>query len=488
MKKRLVRALLLCWAALAFVNSAWAEEATALKGLTVSEAQAEVSFTCGEPARLIVGVYDGDTGAMTASGGVTVQPGQKTAAVPLSGPLPENFTASAFLTGAETARPLCEKYTVDSRSPKGSSVYAALFDGGELEFYSADSASQLDLGGRTPKQVQEVTPWWQAPTEITRVTFVDRIQPESARRWFYECGQLREVRQIENLDTSRTTNLSGMFWGCGALAELNVSGFDTRNVTDMSLMFTNCASLTELDVSHFDTHNVTDLRSMFLGCGGLTALDVSGFETRNVTDMSGMFSGCGSLTRVDGLDLETGNVRNLYQMFYECASLTELDLSGFDTRNVTNMGMMFYGCAGLTELDLKNFDTRNVTNMRTMFFGCLRLESLNVSSFDTGKVKDMAYMFASTSVKTLDLSGFDTAAVTNMSRMFAGCSRLRTIYASERFVCPDNAKEMFLDCLSLMGDISSHYQNMPASNRSQSLYAHLDGGVNNPGYFTRKRS
>jgi len=56
-----------------------------------------------------------------------------------------------------------------------------------------------------------------------------------------------------------------MFYRCGSLTELDVSGLDTSKVTDMSYMFYRCGSLTELDVSGLDTSKVTDMRNMFFG-------------------------------------------------------------------------------------------------------------------------------------------------------------------------------------------------------------------------------
>ena len=60
--------------------------------------------------------------------------------------------------------------------------------------------------------------------------------------------------------------MSGMFYGCSSLKELNLNNFNTNNVTDMSYMFYGCSSLKELNLNNFITNNVTDVSYMFVGC------------------------------------------------------------------------------------------------------------------------------------------------------------------------------------------------------------------------------
>ena len=230
-----------------------------------------------------------------------------------------------------------------------------------------------------------------------------------------------------------------MFYNCGALTFLDLSGFDTKNVTSMNGMFYNCGALTSLDLSGFDTKNVTSMTQMFSGCGALTSLNVSGFNTGNVMAMSYMFSGCQSLASIDLSDFDTKNVTSMNGMFYNCGALTSLDLSGFDTKNVTSMDRMFYGCGALTSLDVSGFKTENVTDMSSMFFGCKSLASLDLSGFDTKNVTDMSYMFAYCRALTfLDVSGFDTRNLEKNEFMFGYCSSLIALKIGESMKKLDN--------------------------------------------------
>jgi len=123
------------------------------------------------------------------------------------------------------------------------------------------------------------------------------------------------------------------------------------------------------------------------------------------------------------------------------------------------MDSMFAGCNALTSLDVSKFDTSNVTSMYGMFSDCNALTSLDVSKFDTSKV-------------------------TYMSWMFDGCTALITITASEKFVT-DNVTAsggMFANCTSLKGGAGTVYD----ENHTDKEYARIDGGTENPGYFTAK--
>ena len=60
--------------------------------------------------------------------------------------------------------------------------------------------------------------------------------------------------------------MSGMFYECSSLKELNLNNFNTNNVTNMSWMFYGCSSLKELNLYNFNTNNVTSMEGMFYGC------------------------------------------------------------------------------------------------------------------------------------------------------------------------------------------------------------------------------
>ena len=146
--------------------------------------------------------------------------------------------------------------------------------------------------------------------KLTAVAVVDDgIQPLTMNNWFASCTGLASA-DLGKLDPSKTKDMSGMFYRCSSLTELDLSGWNTaasegsqtvkstKNVTDMGFMFYGCSRLASLDLSNFNTGNVTGMGSMFSGCSGLASLDVSNFNTGNVKSMNYMFNGCKKLTTV----------------------------------------------------------------------------------------------------------------------------------------------------------------------------------------------
>ena len=351
--------------------------------------------------------------------------------------------------------------------------YAVLSDNGTvLTFYYDDQKAEsngMDVGPFTCSWDDERqrgvinSGWDNQRKDITSVVFHDSFAGcttlTSTAWWFYGFSNLSSITGIGNLKTDNVTDMSGMFYECYRLKSLDVTGFKTDNVTNMYQMFCECASLTSLDVTGFKTDNVTNMYQMFYNCWLLTSLDLSGFKTDNVYDMGEMFAYSWGLTSLDVTGFKTDNVMNMNGMFYRCSNLTSLDLTGFKTDNVTRMDGMFYGCSSLTSLDLSGFNTDNVTNMSSMFYSCAGLTSL-------------------------DITGFKTDNVTNMGSMFAGCTSLTTIYADDGWSTAkvQDSKEMFSYCLSLVGGAGTKYD----GTYTDHTYARIDGGSDNPGYFTRK--
>ena len=258
------------------------------------------------------------------------------------------------------------------------------------------------------------------------------------------------------------TSTAHLFTGCSNLETINgIGNLKTDNVTTMYYMFSGCSKLTTIDVSGFKTGNVRNMWGLFWGCSSLTNVDLSNFDTRNVTSIGGMFESCSSLTSVDVSGFNTDYIRSMIELFDGCSSLTSVKL--FEIKESSNTGQfgffaMFRGCSSLTSIDLSRFNTTNVTYMNCMFNNCSALTSL-------------------------DLSGFNTSNVTDMGYMFNGCSNLETIYVGNEWSTASvtNGEEIFDGCTNLVGGRGTTY----SADHTDAAYAHIDGGKDNPGYFTR---
>lgn len=264
---------------------------------------------------------------------------------------------------------------------------------------------------------------------------------------------------VNAIDVSADSNGSIIGWLDGTEVHI-ASDSNIYANENSSNLFEYMWSLTEIErLDLLNTSKVVDMSNMFYECYKLESLDVSSFDTSSVTNMSGMFK--------------------------ECNVLKSLDLSNFHTSNVTNMSSMFDFCYMLERIDVSNFDTSNVTNMANMFKECRGLKKLDLSNFDTSNVNDMSSMFAFCHyIEKLDISNFDTSNITNMLGMFYHCQCLTTIYASDKFTTNivDDSAEMFEDDVELVGGKGTEYD----ASYLDKTYARVDGGSDNPGYFTQK--
>ncbi len=209
------------------------------------------------------------------------------------------------------------------------------------------------------------------------------------------------------------------------------ASFKDYKPTSGAYWFWNFSNLDEISgmKEYLNTENITDMAAMFYGCK-FKSLDLSSFNTEKVTSMSCMFK--------------------------HSSYLETIDLSSFDTKNITDMAGMFENCSSLSKIDLHNFNTASVTSMRCMFLYCSRLKSLDLSSFNTEKVRNIDYMFQY-------------------------CYNLQTIYVDNGWVTNKSGISMFHDCTNLYGGKGTAYN----WDNTDGTYAHIDGGEENPGYFTK---
>jgi len=231
-------------------------------------------------------------------------------------------------------------------------VYAVLDDEGTLTYYNDGLRDQRE--GKVYNLGGGIAPGWNTMSDhgylSIKAAVVDpsmaTARPTSTRLWFASLN-VSEIKGLEYINTSETTDMFAMFKGCAA-KNLDLSHFDTRKVTDMNTMFAGCSSLTELDLSNFDTRNVTNMTSMFEFCSNLKSVDVSSFNTENVTWTQSMFRGCESMQVIDLYNFNTANVKYIGFMFRDCSELTTILVGDeWSTASVVDDDFMFTDCPNL---------------------------------------------------------------------------------------------------------------------------------------------
>ena len=226
----------------------------------------------------------------------------------------------------------------------------------------------------------------------------------------------------------------------------------------------------------------------------------SGYMFSNGT-IDSAFLNITSIEVSKNVSIDTSGVKQFEEMFKGCASLTNNGIQGFidqfDTKNAVNMCAMFGEMSSITNINLSNFNTKNVIDMSWMFENNEKLLNITFGpDFITSSVQGNEYnegfcgMFSGCKrLKVLDLSNFDTSNAKTMWLMFWDCINLEKIYASEKFTITslltstiNNARnDIFKNCTSLKGDQGTVF----SSDNTGATYAHLDGGTENPGYFSK---
>ena len=216
----------------------------------------------------------------------------------------------------------------------------------DTDWFSVAEAEAID-------PYKDYMPWYDCGETVTKVVFDPSFaayRPKQCDSWFYDFGVLAAVDGLKNLNTSVTTNMACIFYGCESLTSLDVTSFDTANVTDMEGMFCGCSSLTTLDVSGFDTANVTDMAYMFSGCSSLEAICASDrFVTDQVFYSPSVFKNCTAL--VGG----AGTVYDSTKTEREYARIDGKDgLPGYFTRGYAAKGVVGeYGKWTLPDLGIE---------------------------------------------------------------------------------------------------------------------------------------
>ena len=193
-----------------------------------------------------------------------------------------------------------------------------------------------------------------------------RYTPENTCWWFYYLTNLTSIVNIENLNTSK--------------------------VTDMTYMFALCAKLQSIDVTHFNTSKLERMHNMFYYCQSLLTLDLTNWDTSKVLGMEEVFYHCESLTKITSLEnLDLSKVSSMTMMFEGCKKLEILNLTGWDTSNVTKMSAMFRNCTNLKKIFVgDNWSTAQLTESNFMFSYCYNLVGCEGTAYSAEHV-DASY-------------------------------------------------------------------------------------------------
>ena len=171
---------------------------------------------------------------------------------------------------------------------------------------------------------------------------------------FRGCKNLESIVGLNQLDTSKVTNMGESFYGCSSIKELNLSNWDTSNVTNMGATFRDCNSIEELDVSNFDTSKVTKMGYLFSGVKSVKGYE--NLDTSNVVDMARLFGEIPNMRKLDLHNWDVRKVRSFWFFLYGTFYLEEIDITGWETPSVSEFDMITHGDRLWTLLGGKGID------------------------------------------------------------------------------------------------------------------------------------
>ncbi len=211
---------------------------------------------------------------------------------------------------------------------------------------------------------------------------------------------------------SIVTDLSGMFYGCVSLNDVDLTSWDVSNVTDMSYMFAGASSFNQ-NIGSWNVSKVTDMSFMFYNAS-LFNQDIGNWDVSNVTNMEAMFAYAGAFNQnINNWDVS--NVTNMMNMFWNATSFNQ-PLNNWDVSNVTDMSSMFAMATSFNQ-DLNNWNVSNVIDMQYMFRSAENFNG-DISTWDVSNVYKMTAMFLEATSFNQDIGNWNVSNVQYMDEMF----------------------------------------------------------------------
>ena len=365
--------------------------------------------------------------------------------------------------------------------------------------YDAPALKEIDVTGWDLSNTKNISNLFKSLSNVEKIIGLDTWDTSNITdmsNTFSELGKLKTINGIDNWDTSNVETMERMFYKSG-LEEISLNGFEMNKLDNVREMFSECDYLKKLDISNFNIFVVEDNMTFYRSESEDIEIIIDNW---NLSNFVFPYSYSEAINDDDPLTVNALAVmlnchgklsaKNLIlpedaSYFLNDMNFKSVDVTGWNLSSTTNFYSLFSYCDNLEEIiGLDTWDTSNVTNMGYMFAYSSSLIYLDLSGFNTSCVEDMSYMFYSCNgLKELDLSSFNTSSLTNTESMFSNSDYLEKIYASDSFVTNNitSSEGMFSNgnLVGGAGTTFSYYH-------TDKEYARLDGGVDNPGYFSRR--
>ncbi len=223
------------------------------------------------------------------------------------------------------------------------------------------------------------------------------LKPEKCQKTFDQCRSVTEIQGLEDLDTSRVTDMSNMFYYCESMDNVTLDTLKFDRATNCTKMFKG-AEFKKVDLSNCSIP-ATNVYGMFKYCV-IDTLDLSN------CDMSTAVISVINNTKVSNESVFFGSsINNLIMTNWKinCGNAQEM------FQNLTTSSDLIFD---------KNYqDFSNATSISKMFKN-VSANSIVFSNYELADNISAESMFEGTHVKSFDISNNDMSGVTTTKNMF----------------------------------------------------------------------
>ena len=341
------------------------------------------------------------------------------------------------------------QYYIDVLDDSTSCVRLEYYNGADTDI-TVPGTAQVD-GVTYPVTSNRAQNVW--VSNVTSLTFGDGfVFPENCSYFFDGMNSLESV-DMSRADTSRVTDMGGMFYNCTSLQDVNLNNIDVTGVTSVGSMFYNCNSIEEIDLSCFSgTNSVQSVYYTFEYCYNLKRLNLGGWDWSSLYSWDDPFNCCESLEELVTPENvqseiylpvimadESGQCYRELPINQQSMSLHlpevpewledySYDINSYNqTVNLSD----YKGSASVISLPASVY-VEDVEYQITMNYGSPWREGVTSLSFGEGFhwTSGWYYRFFQnmTDLQTLDLRNVDFSDVGNFEEPIMGCTDLQYLY------------------------------------------------------------
>lgn len=157
------------------------------------------------------------------------------------------------------------------------------------------------------------------------VSLFDTSNVISLADTFRDNDRLKEIKGLEYWDTSKVRTALQMFDGCTKLEKIDLTSFNLTNCEKIYRIFTDCESLKEIKgLENLGHTKTTELSCIFMNCRSLEDLDLSNWDVTKIDKIFNIFRNCVNLKNIKFTGWELKDKLQLINIFKNCISLEKI--------------------------------------------------------------------------------------------------------------------------------------------------------------------